>query len=117
MKICMLGAGSLGSAIGGTLAAGGSEVTLIDTYKEHVDAINEAGLVLHTTDGEKPVKVRGVLDSRDLEPADLVIVLVKSFHTKDAILGAKNLVGRDTVVMSIQNGLGHEEVLADVVGR
>jgi len=117
MKICMLGAGSLGSAIGGTLAAGGSDVTLIDTYKEHVDAINIAGLVLHTADGEKPVKVRAVLNSEGLKPADLVIVLVKSFHTKEAMLRARNLVGPDTVVMSIQNGLGHEDVLAEVVGR
>jgi 2-dehydropantoate 2-reductase len=117
MKICMLGAGSLGSAIGGTIAAGGSEVTLIDTYNEHVQAVNKAGLVLHTADGEKPVKVRAVLDSRGLEPADLVIVLVKSFHTEDAMQGARNLVGPDTVVMSMQNGLGHEDVLADVVGR
>ena len=40
MKICMLGAGALGSAIGGTLAAAGSDIWLVDVYKPHVDAIN-----------------------------------------------------------------------------
>ena len=41
MKICMLGTGSLGSTIGGTLAQGGSEVYFVDQWKEHIDKINE----------------------------------------------------------------------------
>ena len=44
MKICMLGTGSLGSTIGGTLAQGGSEVYFVDQWKEHIDKINENGL-------------------------------------------------------------------------
>jgi 2-dehydropantoate 2-reductase len=47
---------------------------------------------------------------------DLVIVLVKSFDTRSAMQGALSLVGDKTVVLSLQNGLGHEEVLADLVG-
>ena len=43
MKICMLGTGSLGSTIGGTLAQGGSEVYFVDQWKEHIDKINENG--------------------------------------------------------------------------
>jgi 2-dehydropantoate 2-reductase len=44
-------------------------------------------------------------------------VLVKSFHTREAVEAAGAVVGPDTVVMSLQNGLGHEEILAEVVGR
>jgi 2-dehydropantoate 2-reductase len=46
-----------------------------------------------------------------------VIVLVKSFHTASAMQAATQLVGPDTVVLSLQNGLGHEDILADIVGR
>lgn len=117
MKIYFLGAGALGCAIGGTLAAAGSEVTLIDPFKAHVDAINRDGLRMKDGDTQRVVKVRAALDGSGLEPADLVIVLVKSFHTRSAIEGAKDIVGPDTAVMSLQNGMGHEEILAEVVGR
>ena len=43
MKICFLGAGALGCSIGGVLAAGGSDVCLVDRYQAHVDAINSGG--------------------------------------------------------------------------
>ena len=49
--------------------------------------------------------------------AEVVIVLVKSFHTDAAIRGAQALVGPETLVLSLQNGLGHEDILADAVGR
>ena len=117
MKICMLGAGALGSAIGGTLAAAGSDIWLVDVYQPHVDAMNANGLRMRTGDGERVVKVKAATDCRDVGVVDLVIVLVKSFHTGEAMQAAKSLVGANTVVMSLQNGLGHEEILADVVGR
>ena len=118
MNIHVLGAGALGCAIGGTLAAAGSQVTLIARSREHVDAINAKGLVLRDADGnDRIVKVDAVTDARGLSPADLVIVLVKSFHTEAAIEGYKQAVGDQTIVMSLQNGLGHEEVLEKAVGR
>jgi 2-dehydropantoate 2-reductase len=49
--------------------------------------------------------------------ADLVIVLVKSYHTREAIRAAAAIIGPETVVMSLQNGLGHEDILAEEVGR
>lgn len=116
MKIYFLGAGALGCAIGGTLAAGGSDVTLIDRYQEHVDAINRDGLRMKEGETERVVHVKAATDCRGLPPADLVIVLVKSFHTRDAILSALPIVGERTAVMSLQNGLGHEDILAEAAG-
>ncbi len=118
MNIHVLGAGALGCAIGGTLAAAGSHVTLVARSREHVDAVNANGLVLRDADGnDRIIKVAAVTDARGLPPADLVIVLVKSFHTEAAIKGYKQAVGDHTIVMSLQNGLGHEEVLERAVGR
>ena len=92
MKIYFLGAGALGCAIGGTLAAGGSDVTLIDPFQAHVDAINRDGLLMKEGDSERRVKVRAANSVEGLPPADLVIVLVKSFHTRSAIEGALSVV-------------------------
>ena len=117
MKICFLGAGALGSALGGTLAASGADVTLIDRSAAHVDAINRRGLVLVDGDRESTVRVKAATSCEGLAPVDLVIVLVKSFATREAVESVMPIVGPDTVVMSLQNGLGHEEILAEVVGR
>lgn len=116
MKICVLGAGSLGCAIGGTLARAGADVTLINRRAEQVRAILGQGLTLREGGTDTRVNVHAATDCAGLGVMDLVIVLVKSFDTRSAMQGALNLVGPDTVVLSLQNGLGHEDVLAELVG-
>lgn len=116
MKICVLGAGSLGCAIGGTLARAGEEVTLVHRRAEQVQAILSQGLLLREGGSQTRVDVHAATDCKGLGVMDLVIVLVKSFDTRSAMQGALNLVGPDTVVLSLQNGLGHEDVLAELVG-
>jgi 2-dehydropantoate 2-reductase len=117
MKICFLGAGALGSALGGVLTEAGNEVWLVDRSPAHVDAINAKGLVLREDGADRTVPAKARTKTDGIGPADLVVVLVKSFHTREAIAGALALVGPGTVVMSLQNGLGHEEILAEAVGR
>lgn len=117
MKIAVLGAGALGCSIGGTLAQAGHAVTLINRNRAHVDAINTAGLRMRTAQGEVTVRTRAATSALGLGPQDLVVVLVKSFHTQEAMAGALELVAPDTVVLSLQNGLGHEDILAELVGR
>ena len=117
MKICMLGAGTLGSSIGGILALGGSDVFLVDPYEKHVEAINQKGLKLHDGKTDITVPIKAYSDCKNLPIVDLIIILVKSAHTGEAIESAKTLIGEKTTVMSIQNGLGHEEILAQAVGR
>lgn len=116
MKICILGAGALGSAIGGVLSEGGHEVWLVNRGQAHVDAIRQHGLLLREDGVDRKVLVHAATHSQGIGVVDLVLVLVKSFHTREVMLSAKNLVGPDTVVLSLQNGLGHEDVLAEVVG-
>lgn len=117
MKVCILGAGALGCSIGGALAEAGSDVWLINRSKLHVDAINDHGLRVRDGQAERLVPVRAATDGHGIGPADLVVVLVKSFDTASAIRAAAPMIGAETVVMSLQNGLGHEEILADEVGR
>lgn len=119
MKICMLGTGSLGSTIGGTLAQGGSEVYFVDQWKKHIDKINENGLKMTDEKEDWYVKVDARTSAEGMGPVDLVIVLVKSFATKEAVSQLKetNVIGENTLVMSLQNGLGNEETIAEVVGE
>ena len=117
MRICFLGAGSLGSTIGGTLSAGGTDVYLVDRWREHVDAIGRDGLVIVEAGTEKTVRANAQTDTSNLDIMDLVIVLVKSFHTEEALRAAENIIGPETLVMSLQNGLGNEETIAGIVGR
>lgn len=118
MKICMLGAGALGGTLGGVLTEGGHEVWLVDAWKAHVDAMNARGLVLRDGGVDRTVKVRASTDAGGIGPVDVVVVLVKSYDTEAAVRSAlaAGVVGPSTVVMSMQNGLGHEEIIGRVVG-
>lgn len=117
MNIAVLGAGALGCAMGGTLAEAGNAVLLINRNAAQVEAIQTHGLVMRGPGGERTVRVRAAISAAGQGPIDLVIVLVKSFDTASAMQAATALVGPDTVVLSLQNGLGHEDILADIVGR
>jgi 2-dehydropantoate 2-reductase len=117
LKICILGAGALGCAIGGLLTEAGNEVWLINRNADQVDAMNHRGLILREGGVDRTVRVQAAVHAQAAGVVDLVVVLVKSFHTAQAMASATSLLGPDTVVLSLQNGLGHEDVLADIVGR
>lgn len=117
MKIAILGAGALGCAIGAALTEAGHETWLLNRSAAHVEAMRRHGLRVDDDKGTRQVAVRATTRADEAGAVDLVVVLVKSFHTEAAMRGAMALMGPDTLVLSLQNGLGHEEVLADIVGR
>lgn len=117
VEIVVAGAGSLGSAVGGTLAAAGHRVTLVTRNAAHVAAIRDGGLRMHDGTAERTVGVGAATTYDDVTAADLVIVLVKSFDTTAAVTSARPAIGPDTVVLTLQNGVGCEGMIADVVGR
>lgn len=115
MKVCVLGAGSLGSTIGGALARTGNEVHFVGR-EAHMEAINDQGLVMVTPTGEEVAHPIGHTTPDGIGPCDLVIVLCKAFDTAKTMEEGKELIGPDTAVMSLQNGLGAEDVLSSIVG-
>jgi 2-dehydropantoate 2-reductase len=117
LKFAILGAGSLGSAIGGVLTEAGHNVWLITRNQAHVDAINQHGLTLRTNGVDRIVKAQAATNAIAVGVVDCVIVLVKSAQTRPAMLAALSLLGPNTTVLSLQNGLGHEDILSEVVGR
>lgn len=117
LKICVLGAGSLGCAIGGVLTEAGNDVWLINRNADQVDAMTSRGLILTENGEDRAVQVKASTTAKDAGVVDLVLVLVKSFHTKEAMEASTSLLGPDTVVLSLQNGAGHEDILTEIVGR
>ncbi len=107
----------MGSVFGGHLALAGHDVTLVDTWREHMEAVAAEGLDLCTPAGESTiVPLRALCEPELLEPVDLVIVLTKSFAGADALRSIVHAVGEQTWVATVQNGLGNDRRLAEVIG-
>lgn len=116
-KIAVLGAGAMGSLFGGLLAEGGLEVTLIDLWQDHIDAIKHNGLKISGEGGDRFVKLAASTDPTEIGEVDVVLVQTKARSTEEAVRGARSLFSGDTVAISFQNGLGNEDVIAAIVGR
>lgn len=113
-----MGAGAMGSVYGGKLSGAGFDVTLIDVWEEHVRAINQEGLHVEGIDGDfRYHNLRAVTSPREAGKTDLLIVFVKSTMTESAIEEAKSLLEEDTMVLTLQNGLGNIEVLCRHAGE
>lgn len=119
-RIAVLGAGAIGSVVGGLLTKAGRDVTLADQWPEHVEAMKKLGLRLSGTCGEHLVPVRA-LHLHELQavdaPFDAVFLAVKSYDTEWAAqLAAQYLKTPDGIVVDFQNGINDERVGA-IVGR
>ena len=119
MRIAILGAGAIGSVVGGMLTKAGGDVTLVDQWPDHVEAMKRHGLRLSGTCGEHVIPVRALhlseLSSVD-EPFDAIFLAVKSYDTEWAAQLAAGYLRHPGVVVDFQNGVNDERVAA-VVGR
>jgi len=105
----------MGSLLAARLARGGAEVTVAGTWREGLDAIARRGITVEDETGHwsVPVATAPILDAG---PADFVLVLVKSARTADVAGHAARALAPGGVIVSLQNGLGNREVLAQAAG-
>lgn len=115
MKIAIVGCGAMGSVYA-ALLGGTHEVWAIDRWREHVDAIRERGLRLEGASGDRTVRIGATTDAADVGVCDLVIIATKAMHVEAGATAALALVGPDTDVISIQNGLGGPDTAARILG-
>ena len=115
MRIAIMGAGGAGGCLGGLLAKAGNRVSLI-ARGEHLQAICENGLKLVRPDGEFVVKVEATDDPSVIGPVDLVLFCVKTFQNRHVITNLKPLMGHETSVITLQNGVESHEQLGAVLG-
>jgi len=117
MKIAMMGSGGVGGLIGARLAQAGCDVRFI-ARGAHLAAMREHGLMLESALGNVHLpKVQVTDDPASLGPVDLVIFSVKLWDTEAAARAIVPLIGPDTGVLSLQNGVRKDDILRPVVGE
>jgi 2-dehydropantoate 2-reductase len=107
----------MGSVYAALFASAGNEVWAIDRWGEHIDAIRARGLRLEGASGDRTVKISATTDTREAGTCDLVILATKAMHVAQAAESVKPLLGKETPVLSIQNGLGGPDTAASILGR
>jgi len=112
MKVAVVGAGAMGSLFGALLAEAGAAVWLVDVWEAHIEAINSQGLSIEREGQVRSVALNATTDPREIGNCDLVIVFVKSIHTGDASQTAATLAGKDGLVVTLQNGMGNADRIA-----
>lgn len=117
MKIAIVGCGAMGCVYAGLLASAGHEVWAVDAWRDHIDAIRAQGLRLEGISGDRTVRIQATTNAADVGTSDLVIIATKIMHVEPAATSAQALVGPNTVVLSIQNGLGGPDISARILGR
>jgi 2-dehydropantoate 2-reductase len=117
LKIAIVGTGAMGSVYAGLFASAGHEVWAIDRWQEHVEAMRSRGLRVEGASGDRTVRLNATTDPREAGVCDLVILATKAMHVAEAAISAKGLLGKETPVLSIQNGLGGPETAASVLGK
>ena len=116
MRIVMLGAGGVGGYFGAKLARAGEDVSFV-ARGAHLAAIRERGLrVRSVSDGDWVVRCRAVEDPKGEPPADVVFLTVKANDTEAVLERVRPVVGPDTAVISLQNGVQSADAIARVLG-
>ena len=115
MKIAIVGAGAMGSRYGYMLHEAGNEVMLIDGWKDHVDTINKEGLTVEENGEIKKVKIPAMLPQDAKEIPELIILFTKSMGLEPMLESIKGILGKNTKVLCLLNGLGHNETVAKYV--
>ncbi|MFH2719526.1 2-dehydropantoate 2-reductase [Enterobacter hormaechei] len=117
MKIAIMGTGGVGGYFGAKLAHGGSEVHFIARGK-HFEAIRDNGLRVRSPLGDIHLQSPSITDTAaEVGLADVVIFGVKLWDTESAAQAIRSLVGPNTMVISLQNGVAKDEILKSVIGQ
>ena len=110
-----MGAGGVGGCLGGLLAKAGNDVSLI-ARGEHLEALREHGLKVIRPGGEIIVEIQATGDPSEVGQVDLVLFTVKTFQNRHVITSLKSLMGPETSVITLQNGVESHEQLSAVLG-
>ncbi len=116
MKIAVMGTGGVGGYYGGRLAQGGENVTFI-ARGAHLEAMRENGLKVMTSEGDFAVRPIQATDKPDeAGEVDLVVVATKTYALDDAARAILPMVGKDTLVLPLLNGVDIANRLGAIVG-
>lgn len=117
--IAIAGAGAMGGRIGTQIQEAGYDVTLLDYWKEHVEKINRDGIEIQTETDTYHLDIKAKFPEEVNEQYDLIIILTKAMKSKEMIevLNQRGAIKSDTAILTMMNGLGHDETFAPVVPK
>ena len=114
LKIAVVGPGAVGCLLAHGLSKAGCRVTLLDYRRDRARRISSSGITIIMDNGTERSMPVCVSDAEAAGIHDVVIFTVKAYHTKNAVISAAPLVGQDTLVVTLQNGMGYEKYLRDI---
>ena len=117
LSFAVLGSGAMGSFAGGCLSAAGAGVTLLDVDDGHIAAINQSGLRITTDAADRVVHPSAMRPEELREAPDVVIVLTKQPNTRAALAAIAPVLASGCWVLTLQNGLGNQEIIEEFVPR
>lgn len=112
MRITIIGAGAIGGLAAAWMTRAGHDVTVVDRWAEHIDAIKQRGLCIDGVRGEHRVQVRALHPHELQGPLEAVLIATKSQHTLEALDSVLPHFGPDTFVVSYQNGFNEPDIIA-----
>lgn len=117
MKIVVVGPGAMGCLFGGFLAKSGQDVTMLDRNPDRANRIKKQGIKIEGVSGEHKIDANVVSDAKGISSPDLIIICVKSYDTESAVNSVKDIIGDNTLVLTLQNGIGNVEIIAEAIGQ
>jgi len=116
MRICIVGPGAIGCLFGAFLARSGNDVIMIDRHSDRAELIGSRGIVMTGISGDFTVAVEATVDTARTRNAELVMICVKAYDTAGAVAGLPSDLPDDCAVLTLQNGLGNVESIAQRFG-
>jgi 2-dehydropantoate 2-reductase len=116
MKITIVGAGAMGCLFAAYLSKSKEELWLLDKHKDKAEQISQKGITVEGSHGSWTAKVKATSEVKEIGLAELVLICVKSYHTKEAVTQTRPLVGENSTVLTLQNGIGNIEIIGEAIG-
>ncbi|MEN8134811.1 MAG: 2-dehydropantoate 2-reductase [Thermodesulfobacteriota bacterium] len=115
MKIAVIGPGAMGCLLAASLCEA-NEVWLLDHDSDRANLLNRRGLVVEENGRSRSCRVNVTVNSRLIGPVDLILLCVKSGKVKEALQAVRPLCNKDSLLIALQNGIGHLSLLPEILG-
>jgi 2-dehydropantoate 2-reductase len=115
-SVTIVGAGAMGCLFAARLAEQGAKVTLVDVDRDRLAAIGRDGITLTDDNGARTIAVGAALATDVKAPVDLVLLFTKGLHSATAIRSVAHLAASKPIALTLQNGIGNAELLAEGFG-
>jgi len=112
MRIVIVGSGALGCRFGAAFIDAGMEVWLYDIWEEHINAIKDSGLFIYDGyGGRRVLRLRATTNIKKVPRPDILIIATKAMYTYAAVMTALSIIDTNTVILTLQSGLGNIEAI------